>query len=372
MTEVPGVGVDIHAAFYQVSVISQDGEVSDNRIETGTEGENEIVSRINAMPLPPIVAMEACTGAYHLHAVLQRTKATVLIIDPRKMRERFPKRGKKTDKIDARNLAHLARFQDTKSNWIPSEETRRLRELTSERCRITQQCTTEMNRIHAKLKEYGYKWPGASKALWSEKGRAWLNKQMAQAPKYVQYTVCTTLERIDLLWRQRMSVEATICEETQSSQSAKLLLTLPGVSAVGAAVILAEVGDWRRFENAKQLVSYAGLNPSVSQSGLTCSHGPISKEGRNKLRWICVELGLTARKHCPRLGAFHNRIKKRTRCHGKAKVATGRKLLTLCWHILRSGNPYSHERADLTERKNTRIMKLVRNIRTKEAKAACG
>lgn len=229
-----------------------------------------------------------------------------------------------------------------------------------------------MNRIHAKLKEYGLKWTGQSKALWSEKGRTWLNEQMAQAPGHVQLTVRLTLERIDFLWRQKLNVEATICEESQSNESAKLLLTLPGVSAVGAAVILAEVGDWTRFENAKQLVSYAGLNPSVSQSGLSCSHGPISKQGRNKLRWICVELALAARKHCPNLGAFHSRIKKRTRCHGKAKVATGRKLLTLCWHILSSGSPYDHERTELTERKNTRLRKLVQTIRNKEAKSGSG
>ena len=49
--------------------------------------------------------------------------------------------------------------------------------------------------------------------------------------------------------------------------------------------------------------------------------------------------------------AFYERIKRRTKAAGKAKVAVGRKLLTLCWHILRTGRPYDHDREDLTARK---------------------
>lgn len=119
MSNITGVGVDIHAAFNQVSVIDPDGEVSEHRIETGRKGEEQLVSTINDMPHPPIVAMEACTGAYHLYDILRRTTATVLIIDPRKMRERFPKRGKKTDKVYARNLAHLARFRTSRATGFP-------------------------------------------------------------------------------------------------------------------------------------------------------------------------------------------------------------------------------------------------------------
>lgn len=358
-----GIGIDIHAAFYQVCVIDQDGVVTDERINTGEEGELQLRQLIQGQPGIPVVTMEACTGAYHLYESLRPTGAKMAIIDPRKMRERFPKRGKKTDKIDARNLASLAQFPNTKGNWIPTEEIRRLRELTNERCRVTEHCTVEMNRVHAKLKEHGIRWNGASSKLWNADGRSWLAAQMKKAPFYVRLAITTTLERLDLLWRQKAQLESAICELTEEAKEAQLLRTLPGVSAVGSAVILAEMGDWQRFENAKQLVSYAGLNPSVSQSGASCSHGPISRKGRSNLRWICVELALSAHQHCPVLGAFHARLKKRTRCAGKAKVATGRKLLTLCWHILRTGKPYNHENTELTKRKQARIRRNVKRHR---------
>ena len=358
-----GIGIDIHALFYQVCVIDQNGLVKEDRIATGADGEQLLRELIESQGHSCVVAMEACTGAYHLYEVLRVTAAKLIIMDPRKMRERFPKRGKKTDKIDARNLASLAQFPNTTGNWIPTEETRRLRELTNERCRVTEHCTVEMNRVHAKLKEHGIKWVGASSKLWTTEGRSWLARQMEKAPAYVRLTINSTLERLDLLWKQRNDLESAICELTEEAEEAKLLRTLPGISAVGSAVILAEMGEWRRFENAKQLVSYAGLNPSVSQSGAVCSHGPITRKGRSNLRWICVELALSAHKHCPVLGAFHARIKKRTRCGGKAKVATGRKLLTLCWHILRSGQPYHHENAGLTKRKQALIQRVARKYK---------
>lgn len=59
------------------------------------------------------------------------------------------------------------------------------------------------------------------------------------------------------------------------------------------------------------------------------------------LRWIAVECGLSAARYSPKLLEFHNRVKKRSRLAAKAKVAVGRKLLELLWHILRSGKPFA-------------------------------
>ena len=363
MKKIPGLGIDIHAAFYQVCVIDEDGVVEDHRIETGEEGVARLIGLVKSMAVLPVIALEACTGSYYLHDQLKVTGATILIIDPRKLRERFPKRGKKTDKVDAKNLATLARFHDVDANWIPPEGTRRLRELTQERCRVTDHCTIEMNRVHAKLKEHGIKWKGRSKALWTEAGRKWLENRMTEAPLFIRLTVKATLNRLDVLWRQKKELELMISEEVGCSEECRLLMTLPGVSLVGAAIILAEVGDWRRFESSKQLVSYAGLNPRVHQSGNVCQRGAISKRGRRTLRWICVELALSAHKNCPILGAFYNRIAKRTRCASKAKVAVGRKLLALCWHILRSGVPYSHENQKLSQRKQINLRRMVGQAR---------
>jgi transposase len=64
--------------------------------------------------------------------------------------------------------------------------------------------------------------------------------------------------------------------------------TTPGVGRFGALLILAEIGDVLRFPDARHLVSYAGLAPSVHSSGGRTYHGRITKQGSPLLRWILV------------------------------------------------------------------------------------
>ena len=65
--------------------------------------------------------------------------------------------------------------------------------------------------------------------------------------------------------------------------------TLPGVGAVLAAVLVAEIGDVDRFAGAPQLCSWAGLTPRHRQSDTTVRRGPITKQGPRLVRWAAVE-----------------------------------------------------------------------------------
>lgn len=351
MHQAASCGIDIHRSFYQICLVDHDGEVHEKKLNTTKEEETELVQWLAALPACRIV-MEACTGAFHLYDLLQdRIQGNIHIVDPRYFRTRFPKSGKKTDKIDALNLAKLASYQDDNGIWIPTEEVRRQRLLANSRASALDLSQQEMNRVHALLREHGIHKSGTSRTLWSKKGLLWLRTTAAGLPKELQMAIELALERLQLLWTQIEKCDKEIARFCAASSDAHLLASVPGVGIIGAFTILTEIGTWQRFENAKQLTSYAGLNPSVSQSGNRCYHGPISKRGNSQLRWICVELGLTTVQNCPTMKAFYERIKRRTKAAGKAKVAVGRKLLTLCWHILRTGRPYDHDREDLTARK---------------------
>ena len=64
-----------------------------------------------------------------------------------------------------------------------------------------------------------------------------------------------------------------------------LLITIPGIGNVTAAIILGEIGDINRFDNPSKLVAYAGLDATVSQSGeYECSTNHLSKRGSPYLR----------------------------------------------------------------------------------------
>lgn len=74
----------------------------------------------------------------------------------------------------------------------------------------------------------------------------------------------------------------------------ELLMTVPGISSYSGLMIHAELGEIDRFDEAGQVVRYAGLDPSVQESGNTRHEGRISKEGSSYLRWILVQCAQTA------------------------------------------------------------------------------
>ncbi|MBI3924591.1 MAG: IS110 family transposase [Armatimonadetes bacterium] len=66
---------------------------------------------------------------------------------------------------------------------------------------------------------------------------------------------------------------------------------IPGIGPLVAAVVVAQVGDIRRFDSPRKLCSYAGLVPKVHNSGQTRRSGGITRTGRRSLRWA---MGLAA------------------------------------------------------------------------------
>jgi len=120
-------------------------------------------------------------------------------------------------------------------------------------------------------------------------------------------------------------------------------MTIPGISYYSALMISAEIGDIRRFDQSKQLVSYGGLNPSVYQSGEKCYTGRISKEGSKNLRRILIQCANIAAQKDKRLRSYYMK-KKLAKGHNKAIVAVARKMLINIYVMLKHNITYDHLR----------------------------
>ena len=112
-------------------------------------------------------------------------------------------------------------------------------------------------------------------------------------------------------------------------------MTIPGVSHYSALLLYAEIGDVDRFDTAKQVVSYVGLNPIVRESGDSRFEGSISKRGPGIVRWMLVQSSYVAVKTCQDeyLSRFYDRLNGR-KDSKVAIVATARKLLVSMYHML--------------------------------------
>ncbi|MEM2911572.1 MAG: IS110 family transposase [Candidatus Bathyarchaeia archaeon] len=86
---------------------------------------------------------------------------------------------------------------------------------------------------------------------------------------------------------------------------------MTNVGVYSALLIKSEIGDVKRFPNYKKLISWAGLAPSLYQSGNVMRNGRITKQGSKLLRWVMVECARVAVRYDSRLGEFYERVRRR-------------------------------------------------------------
>ena len=121
----------------------------------------------------------------------------------------------------------------------------------------------------------------------------------------------------------------------------QFLTTIPGISTTLAAAILGEIGDVHRFPSIKELVAFAGLDPSVHQSGqFQATNTRLSKRGSPYLRRAVWIASLSARRFDPDLAAFYQRKRQQGKHFNLAMGAVCHRLLARIYVILKENRPY--------------------------------
>lgn len=112
-------------------------------------------------------------------------------------------------------------------------------------------------------------------------------KSVGSSDSSISIQITQTIEQVELLDSQIHDVEAQITTIVKSSGS--VILTIPGISCIEAGMILGEIGDIHRFSSPSKLLAFAGLDPSVYQSGnFNASHTRMSKRGSCVLRYALI------------------------------------------------------------------------------------
>lgn len=119
------------------------------------------------------------------------------------------------------------------------------------------------------------------------------------------------------------------------------LHTIPGIGIIGAATILAEIGDISSFKNSSALVAFAGIDPTVRQSGeFNSTHNHMSKRGSPYLRHAIFLAATTCSFHNSPLNAYYKKKRDQGKHHLTATGAVARKLTTVIYAVLRDSKPY--------------------------------
>src|SRR5918998_40097 len=189
--------------------------------------------------------------------------------------------------------------------------------------------------------------------LFGVKGRRWLAG--LELPVEERESVDAGIRHVEFLDSEIAAVERLIAQQALNWPEIRRLMTVPGVNLICAATFIAAIGDAGRFFTNRKLVAYLGLDRKVRQSGeAPARSGKISKRGSASARWALVEAAWSVVLQPGPLHAFYDRTRAR-RGHGKAIVATARKLAILFWCMLTRGEDYAHQQPSLTKKKLRRL-----------------
>lgn len=152
-------------------------------------------------------------------------------------------------------------------------------------------------------------------------------------------------------------IESKIASVALKDPNVVLLITIPGIDFYSAMVLSSEMGSVERFSTDKKLVAWAGMAPSLRQSGDVLRVGRVTKEGNKMARWIMVQAALNAIRSDARLRTFYERCCSR-KGHQKAIVAVAHEMLRIVWFMLKRREPYRGENKRLSSRKHNRMNRL--------------
>ena len=124
-------------------------------------------------------------------------------------------------------------------------------------------------------------------------------------------------------------------------ESKTTLLSIPGVGTQTGAIILAEIGDINRFKSDDALLAYAGLDPSVYQSGNYEGNFKISKRGSSILRWAIFQAAKIAVIHDPVFNAYYEKKKSEGKHYLTIIGHVTKKLLRVIRSILKNNSVYT-------------------------------
>lgn len=384
------IGIDIGKNKHEATLIDEKGNIIGKSIkfENSTAGFNKLISSINNYNISNdkfIFSMEA-TGHYWLalFSKLVESDYNVQVINPIQTDacRKFYIRETKNDSKDSFLIAQVTRFNGYSKTTLPDEVMISLKELTRFRTFLVddisdykRKATVVLDKIFPEYtqifsdtfgktsKEILTKYPlpkdilnedleSLAKVLsTSSKGRLGYSKaeqlqNLAKESFGIKFAtealvmeIKSILSTIEHLQNQVSKLDEKIAVLLRSLGTT--IETIPGIGPVLGAIIVSEIGDINRFSHASKLVAYAGIDPTVKQSGeFNATKNRMSKRGTPYLRRALWTASIVAAFNDPNLHEYYLKKKNEGKHHGTIIGAIARKLIYRIFIVLKDNIPY--------------------------------
>jgi transposase len=344
-------GLDLGDKYSYLCLIdTESGEVmEESRLRTTPEA----LKRRFSSERPLRVAIEAGTHSPWVSRVLEECGHEVLVANPRKIRLIYTNK-RKTDKLDAENLARLARLDPKLLYPLKhrGEDSQAHMAIIRSREALVSCRTQLVNHVRGAVKSFGARLPKCPARSFHNKAPEHIPQALWPALEPILETIGSLTERIREYDRQLESV----CQEHYPETN--LLRQVEGVGALTALTFVLTLEDPSRFAKSRSVGAYLGLVPATDQSGESDPQMRITKEGDEMLRRLLVGsahyiLGPFAkedsdlRRHGEKIASRGGKNAKK-----RAAVAVARKLSVLLHRLWVTAELYdplynAHRRGDL-------------------------
>ena len=330
------VGIDIGKNHHEASIVSPEGKQigPSLRFATTHKGADSLMSFIfkNIGNSPCVFDMEA-TGHYWypIYSFLKAKGYTIYVINPIQsdsLRKMYI-RQTKNDSIDSFLIAEVIRFGQFGTTSMGILE----KYLTPENIE-----NAPIDELFEIIKDKSHNRLTRAKAI-SIKEAAADTFGIKIAQDAFSFQLKQLIDRMNFLDKQIEALDCQILEYYEKFDC--YLHTIPGIGMIAAATILAEIGDINRFKSSSALVAFAGIDPTVRQSGeFSSTHNHMSKRGSPYLRHAIFLAATTCSFHNSPLNAYYKKKRDQGKHHLTATGAVARKLTTVIYAVLRDSKPY--------------------------------
>lgn len=335
-------GIDAHATYVVVAIVNKAGEL----VQKPTRITNKEVHRLVELlsQYRPIeVVVETSPAWPWLYDLLQAERHGFVLAHAKKLRA-IAESNYKRDEADAELLARMRLAGLIPEVYPKDVEARERAVLIRHRARLVRLRTSMANRIHAEIHTVGlYLERGR---LLTKSGREWVHERAWPVFRPEQRRlVRNQWKLLKALSTMIRDLDGQIQRVGATIPAVSVLRTIPGIGPYRGLLIATEVMPIQRFRRPEHLVSYAGLAPRTSQSGMKpIRHGHIPAGANRWLRGAFVKAVVSHVQHAPDswLSQYYDEQKKRVGWQ-VARVAAARKLARATHAMLRTGEVWRND-----------------------------
>lgn len=304
------VGLDVHKSTVSVAV-AEGGRAGETRhlgvFENSADVLTKMAARLARAGRRLSFCYEAGPCGYGLHRLLTGLGHECAVIAPSLIPIKAGERVK-TDRRDALMLAKLHRAGELTAVFVPDGPHEAMRDLVRARATAVRVLAKARQHLNGFLLRHAKVFSG--KRTWTLAYWRWLTTVRFNHPAqqivlqdYI-HAVEDAAKRIARLVQQ---IEQLL-EAWSMAPVVKAIQAMRGVAFINAVTLVAEIGDFTRFANPRQLMAYVGLVPSERSSGASVRRGGVTKAGNGQARRALIEGAWTYRMQARVSRKLHDRI----------------------------------------------------------------